>query len=615
MRVGVIGAGPSGLTTVKQLLDEGHDVVCFEKDAQIGGIWYRHNQDVDDMKVFDEMMLTISMKLMCYSDFMVQDRVFATRQEYLRYLEAYADKFGLRQHIRFNSIVEAIQKVEAGWQVTITRDGQKAEHIFEALAVCSGPFRTPNFKIPKLEKFTGEVIHSSRYRNNRKFRGKRVLVIGLAESGADIVRQISDVSAECTLSVRSHTFLVPRLFSGRYSTDTYTLRAHHYEMWVRATEIPFRMKSFFEDETMSRADFLQATRQYGMQAAMSRIASSVDLGLLAANLATAGPTEAITKALSDAALSVSADSGTAKARGERGEPLNNLGQSLYPLKLDLFAEASPEVVNFINEWNKKSHEGLGCWSPKIILCKNVTFVPNILSGKIQVNDSGIVDIDGKTVYFKDHAIKEYDTIVLCTGFEHDFSLLHGVKIPDNNVRNLFKHSIHPDYDGTLALMGFVRPFSGAIPICAEMQARYFALLCSKKLSLPENVRQKIQEDKEWEEKWTELSPRHFESIPSQIFFLDSIAKEIGCLPTCEELVSDPELLVWMWFHTFNQSCYRLTGPHSMPDEARKAIMKEKVPGEKLTSMFLFMASSLLPPHARPKDQILLQTPDGGCAPF
>lgn len=615
MKVGVIGAGPSGLTTIKQLRDEGHEVVCFEKNAQIGGIWYRHDQDADEMKVFDEMMLTISLKLMCFSDFMVEDRVFVNRQDYMKYLEAYADKYDLRKYVRCSTTVDEIRRVGDGWQVTVTEQGHKTQHTFEALAVCSGPFQRPKTKIPLLEKFTGEVIHSSRYRNNRRFRGKKVLVIGLAESGADIVRQISDVSAACTLSIRSHTFLLPRLFSGRYSTDTYTVRAHHYEMWVRCTEIPFRMKSFFEDETMSRPDFFGALNRHGMQSALSQVASAVDLGALAANLPVLGPPDAITKALSAAALGSGHTAGHSKVRTQDGEPLNNLGQPLYPLKLDMFAEATPEVIEYINEWNRKSHHGQGSWAPKIILCKNVTFVPNILNGRIQVNDTGIADIEGNTVYFKDHTIQEYDSIVLCTGFEHDFSLLRDVEIPDNNVRNLFKHSIHPDYDGTLALMGFVRPFSGGIPICAEMQARYFALLCSKKRSLPADVRAQIQADKEWEEKWTELSPRHFEAIPSQIFFLDSIAKEIGCLPSCQELVRDPELMLKMWFHTFNQSCYRLIGPHNNREEAVKSILKEDLPGEKLTSMFLFMASSLLPPHAHPKDQELLRTPDGGCAPF
>ena len=31
MKVCVIGTGPAGLTTIKQLRDEGHEVTCFEK--------------------------------------------------------------------------------------------------------------------------------------------------------------------------------------------------------------------------------------------------------------------------------------------------------------------------------------------------------------------------------------------------------------------------------------------------------------------------------------------------------------------------------------------------------------------------------------------------------
>ena len=41
MKVCVIGAGPSGLTTIKQLLDEGHEVRCFERGDNIGGSWQR----------------------------------------------------------------------------------------------------------------------------------------------------------------------------------------------------------------------------------------------------------------------------------------------------------------------------------------------------------------------------------------------------------------------------------------------------------------------------------------------------------------------------------------------------------------------------------------------
>ncbi|WP_443197803.1 NAD(P)-binding protein, partial [Pseudoalteromonas sp. GABNS16H] len=45
MKVCVIGAGPSGLTTIKQLLDENHDVTCFDANESVGGIWYRGGDD------------------------------------------------------------------------------------------------------------------------------------------------------------------------------------------------------------------------------------------------------------------------------------------------------------------------------------------------------------------------------------------------------------------------------------------------------------------------------------------------------------------------------------------------------------------------------------------
>ena len=39
MRVAVIGAGVSGLAAIKCCLDEGLDVVCFEKRNDLGGLW------------------------------------------------------------------------------------------------------------------------------------------------------------------------------------------------------------------------------------------------------------------------------------------------------------------------------------------------------------------------------------------------------------------------------------------------------------------------------------------------------------------------------------------------------------------------------------------------
>lgn len=575
MRVCVVGAGPAGLTTIKQLRDEGHEVVCFEKGSGIGGIWHRHAGDDGETKAYDELVLSISLKLMSFSDFMVDDRRFVDRKGYLEYLLRYAEKFELRRHIRFDAEVTYIRPAGNEWLVAVRSEGTTVEHLFDAVAVCSGPFREPNLEVQHLADFRGDVIHSSRYRNNDKYRGKRVLVLGLTESGADVVREISDVSLGCTLSIRSRSYLVPRLFAGKYASDMLTCRASHHEFYVRATDVPFGMQSLFEDEHVSRQEFLEAARLSGL----------VLFGL--------------------SSFGSSAEDAAAE---EAPDAINNLGERMWPLKMDLSTDLNTENTALINAWNRACHNGKGCYVPKVIFCKNVSFIPNVANGKIRVDDSGIERIDGRTVHFRSGSVEDFDAIVLCTGFKANFSFLRDVVIADNNVRNLYKHAFHPAYGGRLALIGFARPFTGGIPICAEMQARYFALLCSRKVELPADVRERIAREKDWEEKFTEYSPRHVEAIPSQVLFLDSIAKEIGCLPDTRELLADPVLLAKLWSCTFNQASYRLTGPHSMRDVARSAIMKEDLPAKSISFAALFLAMSSLPSTVQPDSADVVEFP-------
>ena len=572
MRVCVMGAGPSGLTTIKQLLDEGHDVQCFEKGSDIGGIWQRNPDpaaDAEEMKVFDSLVLTISIKLMSYSDFMVSgERVFYTHGQYRQYLGAYAEKFGLRRHIALNSRVEEVRKEADGrWAVTVDTGGVSQTSVFDAVAVCSGPFQTPDkTSVPDLEKFSGEVVHSSAYRNNRRFVGKRVMVVGLAESGADIAREVSDVASECTLSIRSYSFLIPRVHNGEYATDATASRALYYDHFVRSVRQRFPVPALHGDTLLARVAFHSLTWAYA--------------------LAT-GPYDELVARW--------------KSRGANPER-NPMGEPARPLKLDLGCEWTREHVDAINDWNKRSHGFESNWSQRILFSKNVSFIPNIVNGKLRVNDSGVDRIVGHRVFFKDGHSEEFDAIVLCTGFKKDFSALgHDLAVKDNNVRNLYKHAFHPDHGGRLAFIGFVRPYTGGIPIVAEMQARYFALLCSGKHRLPADLAERIQREKQWEDEMVSLSPRHPETIPSQAMFIDGMAKEIGCLMPLSELMFRPRLLVRHWLYPFNQACYRLTGPHSDPESAEREMMSDSVgPGGVLSKAILLLPLLLLPRFVHPK---------------
>ena len=42
-KVAIIGAGASGLCSIKECLDAGLDIVCFEQESGLGGLWRLHS--------------------------------------------------------------------------------------------------------------------------------------------------------------------------------------------------------------------------------------------------------------------------------------------------------------------------------------------------------------------------------------------------------------------------------------------------------------------------------------------------------------------------------------------------------------------------------------------
>src|SRR5688500_17094424 len=111
-RAGIIGAGLSGLVTAKTLLEEGFDVTVFEKDEEVGGVWARsrrypglHTQNPRDTYAFSDFPMPRS-----YPEFPSGEQVQA-------YLAAYADRFGVTEHVRFTTRVESAAPHGDGWRV------------------------------------------------------------------------------------------------------------------------------------------------------------------------------------------------------------------------------------------------------------------------------------------------------------------------------------------------------------------------------------------------------------------------------------------------------------------------------------------------------------------
>src|SRR3954469_18923386 len=225
LRVCVVGAGVSGLTALKEVLEEGHSAVCLERESAPGGVFTTG-------VAYDPLQLTVSQYFMAYSSFpppLEEERRQWFRQEYVDYLARFRQRFGLDRHIRLNCAVETVSRdVDGSFAVEYEQAGKKVRERFDAVAICRGAFRAEAPRMPALpgaETFAGEITHTARYKGAEPFRGKRVVCVGMGETSADVTSQISEVASACHLALRSYPLLISRHpYGGRDTNDGYTTR-------------------------------------------------------------------------------------------------------------------------------------------------------------------------------------------------------------------------------------------------------------------------------------------------------------------------------------------------------------------------------------------------------
>ena len=216
-RVCVIGAGPCGLTAVKNLLAAGlEEVVCYEEASAIGGNWV-YDDAPDRRSVYRSTHLISSKRLSEFEDFPMPEDYpdFPSHLQMLDYFKAYAARFELSPKIALSTRVERARRGRDGtWQVTVAGpDGQRTES-FDHLIVCSGHHREP--LLPDYPgTFSGRTLHSCEYKRPEPFENQRVLVVGGGNSACDIAVDVARVAASASISMRHGCFILPKVMFGR----------------------------------------------------------------------------------------------------------------------------------------------------------------------------------------------------------------------------------------------------------------------------------------------------------------------------------------------------------------------------------------------------------------
>lgn len=218
--VAVIGAGISGLVTVKALLEEGLRVACFERSERIGGLWnYDEAIPGGGGPAYASLVTNTSRHKTALSDhpWPAGDGDFPSRDRVLAYVSAYADRFALRPHVRSGTRVTLVRPeghARTWIVVSIGPDGER-EELFSAVVVCSGIYGQPVIPaIPGAAAFAGRITHAMSYTGPDGFAGARVVVIGAGSSAADIAVELSRV-AQVTLSVARPARFIPKWLGGR----------------------------------------------------------------------------------------------------------------------------------------------------------------------------------------------------------------------------------------------------------------------------------------------------------------------------------------------------------------------------------------------------------------
>jgi cation diffusion facilitator CzcD-associated flavoprotein CzcO len=232
----VIGAGISGLTAGKMLGDYAVPYTCFETSDRVGGNWAFGNPN-GHSSAYRSLHIDTSKHRLSFKDFPMPEDYpdFPHHTQIKAYLDSYADAFGLLDRIEFrNGVVRAEPRKGGGWAIT---DQAGATREFELLVVANGHHwdpRTPEFP----GHFTGESIHSHHYidpTDPLDLREKRILVVGLGNSAADIAVELSGkaLQNQVTLSTRSSAWIVPKYMYGLPADKYFATSPHIPLAWQR----------------------------------------------------------------------------------------------------------------------------------------------------------------------------------------------------------------------------------------------------------------------------------------------------------------------------------------------------------------------------------------------
>ncbi|KAJ7137003.1 hypothetical protein C8R44DRAFT_768224 [Mycena epipterygia] len=197
----VIGGGHSGLDIAARLKYLDVRTLVVEKNPRIGDNWRNRYEALclHDPVWYDHFP---------YMPFPATWPVYTPALKLGNWLETYAE--ALELDVWTSSTVVSARKNSAGtWDVVVDRAGKerifKVKHLVFAVGLGAGQGNFPTF--PGMDRFKGQILHSTQHKRATDHAGKKVVIIGACTSAHDIAADYYNNGVDVTIYQRSSTYV------------------------------------------------------------------------------------------------------------------------------------------------------------------------------------------------------------------------------------------------------------------------------------------------------------------------------------------------------------------------------------------------------------------------